>query len=285
MSVWLRFGISIATIAVFGWLDYLTGPDIGFSLFYLLPVTAVAWRLGRTSSALAGLAAAVSWYVAQYHLTGANTPVLLWNSFTRLVLYVGIALLVQEVVEDRRRLRVALEHETELANTDWMTGLANSRWFDQRLREAIARATRERTALCLAYFDLDEFKRLNDAMGHHAGDDVLREVGATLRATIREGDLAARLGGDEFAILFAGISRAAAEEIARRIGERIRALGERYESAALDASIGLAYFPTPPDDPDRMIRIADDAMYRAKGAGKGRVVWAEGNFSDAAALV
>src|SRR5438105_1846241 len=142
-----------------------------------------------------------------------------------------------------------------------VVGLANGRAFTERLRQELARAQRDHTPLCLAYIDLDNFKRVNDAHGHAAGDELLRSIAQAIRETVRASDVAARLGGDEFAVLFVGTRAEAADATAQRLLgclERITALRPGLN---LGASIGMALYPSPASSPEEMIRAADAAMY------------------------
>ena len=127
-----------------------------------------------------------------------------------------------------RELRLFAETRRQ-ATTDELTGLANRRWFDRRLREAIAEARRTGGSLALMVIDLDHFKELNDTLGHHAGDRVLAQLGPRIRAELRGADDVARLGGDEFAVLLDGAGDA------ERAGQRI-ARGARRAASPSRAS-------------------------------------------------
>jgi diguanylate cyclase (GGDEF)-like protein len=151
---------------------------------------------------------------------------------------------------------------------DPLTGLANRTLLRDRLEQALARSTRERGATAVLFVDLDNFKQVNDAHGHAAGDAVLVEIAQRLRATVRPGDTIARQGGDEFVAVCEGVD----EETAVAVGERLREAIELPFTAAgaeheLSASVGIARGDT---DPDALLAQADMAAYRAKGAGGGR---------------
>jgi len=152
---------------------------------------------------------------------------------------------------------------------DPLTDLPNRALFVDRLEQGLRRSRRSRSRLAVLFLDIDRFKVVNDSLGHAAGDELLREVGARLIASIRPGDTAARFGGDEFAILLEDVdSREDAEHIAMRILLALRTpltLGGR--DVFVTASVGIAMDATCADD---AIRDADLAMYRATGQGKGR---------------
>ena len=161
---------------------------------------------------------------------------------------------------------------TFLAKHDALTELPNRALLNERLRQDLARASRD-GPLAVLCVDLDRFKEVNDLNGHAAGDAVLREVAGRLRETLRSHDTAARLGGDEFVVILPGVGTAAD---AVRIAERLVArLSEPYADGASDtavgASIGVALCPSNGDTADRLLRCADMALYRAKAEGRGRV--------------
>ncbi|UQU61490.1 EAL domain-containing protein [Couchioplanes caeruleus] len=183
----------------------------------------------------------------------------------------GIVLTVRDVTE-RRRLENDLAHQ---AYHDGLTGLANRALFRNRLDEAFTRSCRDGAELGVLFVDLDDFKEVNDSLGHAVGDQLLVAVGHRIAAAVATGDTAARMGGDEFAILVAQSGdAAAAEQTAERI---VAVLAEPFEiSDGLGgthvvggaASVGVA---TSADagSPTELLRHADLALYLAKGAGKG----------------
>ncbi|MCF8034965.1 MAG: ABC transporter substrate-binding protein [Desulfarculaceae bacterium] len=172
-------------------------------------------------------------------------------------------------VSERRRARDRLQY---MASHDSLTGLPNRRSFEEFLDNALARAKRQDANGCLLYLDLDGFKQINDRMGHHIGDLLLENAAKRLKDALRKGDFLARLGGDEFAVVIERISdQQSPEEAARRILEVLQAPYElEGKRVAVGVSIGLARFGPEPLDMDRLRKMADSAMYRAKKEGKGR---------------
>nr|WP_240897567.1 GGDEF domain-containing protein [Kineococcus vitellinus] len=156
----------------------------------------------------------------------------------------------------------------EQARTDALTGLANRAAFTEALQRA---ASAPEAGFSVAFVDLDDFKLVNDARGHAAGDELLRTVAARLRAAVREGDVCARLGGDEFAVLLHGTDGASAGALAERF---VTALAEPVAlpggSARVGASIGVAH-RAPGEDAEQVVQHADVSMYAAKAAGKNQV--------------
>ncbi|WP_203712261.1 putative bifunctional diguanylate cyclase/phosphodiesterase [Asanoa siamensis] len=171
--------------------------------------------------------------------------------------------------QQRRSQERALRRDLERrANQDALTALANADRFRETMR---ARAREEPTGGWAALFvDLDDFKAVNDTFGHQVGDGLLRVAARRIESCVREQDLVARLGGDEFGVLLDGVDVADARAITQRISDTL-AEPATVDGVRVDpqASIGLAYLP---DDrnPDTLLRAADSALYRAKGAGKGR---------------
>ena len=161
-----------------------------------------------------------------------------------------------------------------LANIDGLTGLYCRRYFDIRVAEEIERARRFGSSFSLIMLDLDNFKRLNDALGHLAGDRALREVAAIAAGQLRGVDLAARYGGEELAFLLPRTSLADAHAVAERIRKAVGTcvLVEGAEAWHITASLGVAgWTESGEGDPSTMVGRADVALYRAKRAGKNRV--------------
>lgn len=157
-------------------------------------------------------------------------------------------------------------HLKYLAFNDPLTGVGNRELALERLKHAMLQVPRRGTHLALIFIDLDNFKQINDVFGHAAGDAVLCEVANRLKQTLRAADTVARLGGDEFLLIAEDLSgRAEAQEAIERIAQALlRPHSINGKDFAIDASIGLALFPDDAGDTDALMRIADEAMYRAK---------------------
>jgi diguanylate cyclase (GGDEF)-like protein len=171
--------------------------------------------------------------------------------------------------------RLQLSHRQ--AVTDELTGLGNRRQLMDRLSASLERADEGGTAVALLLVDLDGFKELNDTLGHHAGDEVLRQIGPRLQHLLREEDTLARLGGDEFAVVLDPGDEAGASVA----GLRLRAaLEQSFEVGGMhvhiDASVGIALFPEHARDPLGLLQRADVAMYEAKRARTGHEVYVPG---------
>jgi diguanylate cyclase (GGDEF)-like protein len=174
-----------------------------------------------------------------------------------------------------RAARRALEADHARLH-DELTGLPNRTLFRGCAQDAIRRAHRQGVPGAIMVLDLNGFKRVNDTLGHAAGDRLLREVAGRLRASVRSSDTVARLGGDEFAVLLAGpVSPAAAREAAYGIADRIaRPIAVGGGRDGVGASIGIVRFPDDGDDLDTLLERADRAMYAAKRDREPRVAFA-----------
>ncbi|MCK7499161.1 MAG: diguanylate cyclase [Comamonadaceae bacterium] len=170
--------------------------------------------------------------------------------------------------------RHATERELrEQITVDSLTGLHNRRFLDQLLPIEISRARRGGRTLSVIMIDIDNFKLLNDAHGHDAGDHVLQRVASTLRGAVRASDLACRYGGDEFTVVMPGVDARGAAHKIRSICAAIRENAFSYRGAhlTLTLSAGVAEIPAAGASPEDLLHAADAALYRAKQAGRDRV--------------
>lgn len=177
---------------------------------------------------------------------------------------------LNDLVESLTSQRSALTHMEDIAHRDRLTMLPNRRFFEQYLEVATARGDGG-NGLTFLYIDLDGFKPVNDRLGHDAGDQVLRQIGARLAGCFRADDVVARLGGDEFAAALSGTPDvdALAQRIIIAVNEPITAAGEQVR---IGCSIGIARWPADGAEVADALRRADEALYAAKRAGKNRAV-------------
>jgi diguanylate cyclase (GGDEF)-like protein len=179
-------------------------------------------------------------------------------------------------IENARRFREARQQ----ADLDALTGLHNRRYFHETLAREVARAQRYTRKLALIVFDLDDFKEINDRIGHLAGDAVLAEVAERVRDVVRSADIACRVGGDEFAVILPESEMDDGDQLYRRIQAAVAA--RPIEGAGkLYLSAGVAELRAQ-DDAVSFFQRADEALYRAKESGKGRAVSADAPDNDAA---
>jgi diguanylate cyclase (GGDEF)-like protein len=174
------------------------------------------------------------------------------------------------VFSDITKVKESQDKLDHLAHHDPLTGLPNRLLFHDRLQHAMVRAARDGRQLAVMFIDLDRFKTVNDTLGHHVGDELLKQVAGELTQCLREGDTLARLGGDEFIVLLEDVDGA---QGARHVAEKLMQLFERpvvvsdYE-LFVTGSVGISLFPQDAVDMNVLIRNADVAMYQAKARGR-----------------
>jgi diguanylate cyclase (GGDEF)-like protein len=227
-------------IAILGVVDYVSGGEIVLSVFYVMPVALAAWVAGRTVGTVFAAAASAAWFLADHYSLGLgwSSWVAWWNGAVRFAFFVLIALVVAA-------LRHALLEERELARLDPLTG---------------------------AYIDVDDFKRVNDGLGHAVGDEVLATIATELTDAVRRTDMVARLGGDEFAVVLpeadAAVSATIFERVLHAVEDTVMTRGW-----PITLSVGTVTCPeisqcSPGRSGERLVSLADEAMYEAKQAGK-----------------
>lgn len=259
--------VSTGLIAAVGALDLAvalrTGFDFAATLFYVLPVGLAAWSAGRNAGwALAAFAASLeavsTWAAAQGEVRAGYLAV---TVALELLVLLGAAHVMAQ-------LRRYLDQERQISRTDPLVGIGNSLFFREMAGHELARAQRTGAPISLAYFDVDDFKLVNDQRGHQAGDALLAAVAATLRDAPRGSDYAARLGGDEFAVLLPDTDAEAARQAVERLRARLAAELSRA-GFTQTVSVGVATCLRAPAAVDELVSAADAAMYQVKRGTKG----------------
>ncbi|MDP4534858.1 EAL domain-containing protein [Alkalimonas collagenimarina] len=187
-------------------------------------------------------------------------------------------------LQDISFMKESQKKKEQLAYFDVLTGLANRGYFREQLRKALAMSQRGHYHFALLYFDLDEFKLINDTLGHDAGDELLKEVARRLISRLREEDTIARLGGDEFAVILSGVEN---REQAALIAENLQhafaaAVRLGTQEVSISASIGITMAPEDANDEELLLKHADLAMYEAKARGKNTFHFFSQDLKDAA---
>lgn len=174
------------------------------------------------------------------------------------------------IYEDVTRERQTAEQLVYLAERDALTGLYNRHRFQQELARTMLDSDRHQVQCAVMFFDLDEFKTINDSYGHRAGDALLIRVASEIGTLVRRNEVLARLGGDEFAILLPSVQGNEAEVLAERVVRAVAQIPFRFDgqNLRLTTSLGIAYYPGQAADADDLVARADIAMYQAKDAGK-----------------
>ncbi len=266
-----RFWVMVCIGLVLGVavLDTLTGYELAFSLFYLLPIAVATWYGNRNLGLLLSLASAISWFTADTLMEHpySHPAIPYWNTAIRFGIFLVVTLLISE-------LKKAHEREKGFARNDYLTGAVNRRYFNELLEMEMNRSARNSRPLCLAYVDLDNFKYVNDHFGHAAGDAVLCTTVQYAKARLRKVDVVARLGGDEFAILLSETHQADARVVITEIRNGLLEEMQR-QKWPVTFSFGVLTCHQPPATPEALIKAADQLMYRVKHAGKDSVEYAE----------
>ncbi|MFH1368043.1 MAG: diguanylate cyclase [Elusimicrobiota bacterium] len=272
-SLITEVGTTAVTVSAFtmvlliGILDAVTGVEIFFRVFYLLPIGLAAWYVGRKTGYVVTVASSICWLLAEvlYDKSVTYPFILLWNMFGRFALFLIASHLISELKE-------RIDFETKNAMTDALTGINNRRFFNEMLQREAARAERYKHPLTIAYIDVDDFKSVNDNYGHHEGDRLLGALAKVISESVRNTDMVSRIGGDEFVIMFPETYLEDSKNVVNKIVGKYSEAEENkgYRSTL---SIGVATFIRPSRDAEGLVRKADEAMYLAKRTGKNRAVY------------
>ncbi len=261
---WLFAAYSLALVFLVGACDYLTGYEISFSIFYLLPVMLVSWFAARGPALMFSLLSAAVWCVAD--ITSGHPysyyAIPLWNAAVRLGFFLVVVFAVA-VIKDM------LEREKNMSRIDLLTGISNHRHLFEMMANEMNRTVRFGHPFSLAYINIDDFKQVNDTLGHSAGDRLLREVATAIRTNIRLIDTVARLGGDEFAVLMPSTGGPNAVTGMNKVKTHLDDMASN-NSWSITFSIGVVtcYEAC---DLDAILKEADDLMSSLKARGKNMI--------------
>jgi len=242
-------------------------------VFFLWPVVYAAYFSSRRM-----LAITYGWMAFTFLIgLGLNsTHEMKPDTYTGTVTTVGLmAALVTVMTHREARLREALAIAAE---TDHLTGLINRRAFSPRLEALVADSVERGSALSVIMFDLDHFKRLNDAHGHPVGDRALVEVAAILHGQSREEDLVSRFGGEEFAVALPGTDIADARTYTERVATALLRVDGIADGVTLSTSAGISSLTAERESAEMLLQHADDALYAAKDGGRCRQAWWDGGI-------
>jgi len=269
--------VTVTGIVFVGILDLVTGVEVRVYPLYFLPLSVGAWTVGRRGAWAGSALAALAWYVSNRlaGLSYMNQVTWLWNLAAQTFAFLTVSLLIA-------RMRHLLDFEEASARTDALTGLDNRRAFYERLEQVTALARRHEHPVTIAYLDLDNFKSVNDLLGHRRGDDLLRTAAQALRAALRGSDGAARVGGDEFVICLPETGEAGARVVLNRVFVSLSS-AIHAPPCSVSVSIGAVAWSKPPATVEAMILAADELMYDVKRTGKNavRVISREPDWADA----
>ncbi|MEI7990547.1 MAG: GGDEF domain-containing protein [Chloroflexota bacterium] len=263
---WIAIG-SLILVMIIAYLDTVTGLYLELTIFYLIPIFLTTWYMQPKAGAfLAGLVS-VTWLISDFY-AGAGVfgwgPVY-WNGIIRFCFFLVVVFLLARIKSDNIQL-------SNLARTDPLTGLSNRRAFYEAATQEIEICRRSGNVFSLAYMDVDNFKNVNDRLGHHAGDDLLRLIAATLSHHIRSVDVVARLGGDEFVVLLPNTDSKVAHTAVMKLWDSLNE-SVMEKNFPVTFSIGVMSFVRPPQSLDTMLEKVDELMYSVKKEGKNKVVF------------
>lgn len=274
--------IASVQICVLGVVDYFTGFELSFAVFYLIPVTLAAWSTNKKVALLVAFGSAVMWNFANT-LAGevfSNPLIPIWNASTRLGFFLVVAVLIA-------RLKDSMLQEAVMARTDFLTGAANPRSFYEIAQDEIDRSIRYKHDLSLVYLDADNFKYINDSLGHHVGSDLLVRLVEVVKKNLRASDTVARAGGDEFVLLLPETNSEQAQAVVNKLREKLQ-FEMISEDWPVTFSMGVISCSTPPKTIDEMLKLADNLMYEVKKSGKNSVrfkeLGREGSVDDLEAM-
>jgi len=259
--------ISVASVMVLlvGILSHLAGPQLSFTILYMIPIAMVTWFTERSIGFTFSIVSALAWMIADLTsgVTYSSSDIPYWNGVSRLSSLFILTFILSA-------LKNTLKQEKEFSRIDFLTGIRNRRHFIELVNTEINRARRYGHPFTLVCIDLDNFKTVNDCFGHSTGDILLRFVARTIQENIRVTDTVARLGGDEFAILLPETGRNVAETILRKV-QKINLDIMRGHGWPVTLSIGVVTFKSPPSSVDETLRISDQLMYTVKNSNKNSI--------------
>jgi diguanylate cyclase (GGDEF)-like protein len=183
---------------------------------------------------------------------------------------------LEAALDDIKQLK---EHYESMSMLDELTGLYNRRYFYAQIETTLARTKRHGEPVCILVFDLDHFKKINDAYGHGLGDIVLKDVSNSVREEIRESDILVRFGGEEFVIIFTDTDSDMGQAFAERIRKKIASLSWQVKAQEINITASIGVYCVVADtfsqdslDIDSLLSYADHALYAAKASGRNRIV-------------
>jgi len=258
--------VSLLIVAVISIIDLLNGYEIGISIFLLIPIAISTWYCAYRAGVILSILSTIIWFLNNYSAHVYMNPIApYWNALARLGFFLVTVTLLDQ-------LKIHLGMVQVLSKTDSLTGLLNVRGFTELAEKHFGVAARHKRSVVLAYIDLDNFKNVNDELGHSEGDKVLQVVGNKFMTSLRGTDVAGRLGGDEFSIVLPETDEAGAKFMFETLRAQLM-LEMQKHGWPISFSIGVVSFDSPPSDLDEAIRVADALMYRVKASGKNSIIF------------
>ncbi len=262
---WLWILISMIFVLLLGYIDFITGYEISLSIFYLLPISLLAWYSGRRDAYFISILSGIVLMIADFKSDDYDMPysIAAWNTTAAVLYYLLISYFLSTI-------RKLYDNEKIFARTDPLTGAINRRYFYKLAVNEIERSQRFQRPVSLAYIDIDNFKTINDTLGHSAGDELLKIVTGSIRENLRIYDVLSRLGGDEFAILLPETGEDHVCEVINKI-QNILMDDVRKNRWPISLSIGVVTCRDNNYTFDELVKTADAVMYSVKENGKNNV--------------
>lgn len=266
----------IAFVALIGLFDHMTGYEISFSIFFLIPIYVASWYVSYRIGLLISFISAITWLTVEY-TSGhrySHDFIPFWNAAVRF----GFFLIICNLLT---KLKSHIELERNIARADALTGAMNSRAFEEEARKIFNLSTRHGHPCTLLYMDVDDFKTINDTLGHSEGDRLLTCIAETLLNSVRSYDCIARLGGDEFAVLLPETGQHDAQKFLSKIHHHLLE-AVKQNDWPVSFSIGAVTFTKPTATVDQAIKLADQIMYKVKTSGKNDIafeIWSGNRYA------
>lgn len=259
--------IAFLLVIIIAGINMLIGNVISLENILIFPIVLTSWYGSKKSGVLLSITAASIWVGASCLFTMEQCGGLqvLFNYIIQMTSYVFLSVFIAN-------FREVNMFEKNLADTDSLTGLFNSRRIYVELADELLRAVRYKHVFSLAYIDIDNFKKINDLLGHAAGNSVLKDVALCLSACLRKVDKIGRIGGDEFLCL---LPETNSESAKAAMEKAVHLLSDHMKSSRWNVtfSIGVVTFESPPESINLAISAADELMYKVKNKGKNNIFY------------
>lgn len=256
---------AITLVVMIGFIDQFESHYLSLLIFYLIPISVGAWFVGRGAGFILLAASATAWFLDD--ITAPASYLRSAIPYIDIGFKVVFCIFLVYIVSALKR---ALEQERTLSRIDFLTKVANTKYFFEAANMEVYKARRYKHSLSVAYIDVDNFKLINDRFGHKAGDNVLYIVAQTIKESIRLADMVSRVGGDEFVILFPQTSYEQSEFVINRIQERLLQV-VRENKWPITFSMGVITCTSATCSFDALLTVADGLMYSAKKSGKNTI--------------
>jgi len=267
----IKLIIPIFLVIVIGYADFLTSYEISWEILYFISIFFSAWYDGKNTSILIAILSGISWLIANIYSrhSSPNQMILFFNALGMTITFIFFALLFSKI-------RKILRNERRLVRRDFLTGLLNSKGFYEYLENEIERFKRYKSPFTVVYMDIDNFKQLNDRIGHLEADKIIKEIAYRIRSYFYSVDTVARLGGDEFGFLLVKVNSKKSKLIMERLKDKLLQFVNN-KNLPITFSYGVATFESDLSikdlSPTELVKIADDLMYKSKKNGKNRITY------------